>query len=55
LPLLVAEGPGAELPRPLAIVVTSGLVAATGLRLFVLPMLYARFASPRPKEAIHQA
>ena len=39
-PLLVASGPGAELQRPLAIVVTGGLVSATALTLILLPILY---------------
>ena len=39
-PLLVANGPGSDLQRPLAIVVTGGLVSATALTLILLPMLY---------------
>jgi cobalt-zinc-cadmium resistance protein CzcA len=40
LPLLIATGPGSELQRPLAIVVTGGLVSSTSLTLVLLPMLY---------------
>ncbi|MEZ4356500.1 MAG: CusA/CzcA family heavy metal efflux RND transporter [Myxococcota bacterium] len=40
LPLLVATGPGAELQKPLAIVVVGGLVSSTSLTLVLLPMLY---------------
>lgn len=39
-PLLLASGPGSELQRPLAIVVTGGLVSATALTLILLPILY---------------
>ena len=40
LPLLFATGPGAEIQRPLAIVVSGGLVSATALTLLMLPVLY---------------
>ncbi|MAG33695.1 MAG: CusA/CzcA family heavy metal efflux RND transporter [Deltaproteobacteria bacterium] len=40
LPLLIASGPGSELQRPLAIVVTGGLVSATALTLILLPISY---------------
>ena len=40
-PMLFATGPGAELQRPLAVVVIGGLVTATLLTLIVLPTLYA--------------
>jgi cobalt-zinc-cadmium resistance protein CzcA len=43
LPLLVSQGIGAEVQRPLATVVVGGLITATGLTLFVLPVLYAIF------------
>jgi cobalt-zinc-cadmium resistance protein CzcA len=44
VPFLFAEGPGAEIQRPLAIVVIGGLVTATVLTLVLLPILYDRFA-----------
>ena len=44
IPLLFASGPGAEIQRPLAIVVIGGLLSATALTLVLLPILYARFA-----------
>ncbi len=47
LPFLFADGPGAEIQRPLAIVVIGGLVTATALTLLLLPILYDRFALPR--------
>ncbi len=43
IPLLFASGPGAEIQRPLAIVVIGGLITATSLTLFVLPILYHHF------------
>ncbi len=47
-PLLIASGPGSELQRPLAIVVTGGLVSATALTLILLPILY-RWLSQRSR------
>ncbi len=44
VPFLFATGPGAEIQRPLAIVVIGGLVTATSLTLLLLPILYDRFA-----------
>lgn len=43
LPLLFATGPGSEIQKPLAIVVTGGLFTSTLLTLYVLPILYRRF------------
>jgi cobalt-zinc-cadmium resistance protein CzcA len=43
VPLLFASGPGSEIQRPLAIVVTGGLFTSTVLTLFLLPVLYRRF------------
>lgn len=42
-PLLFASGPGAEIQRPLAVVVIGGLVSSTLLTLYLLPLLYRRF------------
>jgi cobalt-zinc-cadmium resistance protein CzcA len=47
VPLLFATGPGSEVQRPLAIVVTGGLVSSTLLTLIILPLLYRRFGVPR--------
>lgn len=47
VPFLFATGPGAEIQRPLAVVVIGGLVTATVLTLVLLPILYSRFALPR--------
>lgn len=43
LPVLFASGPGSEIQKPLAIVVTGGLVSSTLLTLIMLPILYRRF------------
>jgi len=43
LPLLFAHGPGSEIQKPLAIVVTGGLISSTLLTLIMLPILYRRF------------
>ena len=40
LPLALAHGSGAELQKPLAIVISGGMVTATLLTLFILPLLY---------------
>jgi cobalt-zinc-cadmium resistance protein CzcA len=40
LPMVVATGPGAEVQRPLAVVVIGGLITSTVLTLLVLPVLY---------------
>lgn len=52
VPLLFATGPGSEIQRPLAIVVTGGLVTATLLTLVLLPILYARFGESRDERAL---
>ncbi len=43
LPLLLSHGVGAEVQRPLAVVVTSGLISSTLLTLLVKPVLYHAF------------
>lgn len=43
LPMAVSNGAGAEVQRPLATVVIGGLMIATFLTLFVLPILYVLF------------
>ncbi len=40
LPMALSHGPGAEVQRPLATVVIGGLITATVLTLFLLPVLY---------------
>ena len=44
VPLLFVTGPGSEIQKPLAVVVIGGLVTSTALTLFILPVLYRRFA-----------
>ncbi len=47
LPLLLSSGTGAEVQRPLATVVVSGLLTSTLLTLFVLPVVYVA-TEPQP-------
>ncbi len=51
LPLAVAQGIGAEVQRPLAVVVIGGLVTSTALTLVVLPVLYGWAVERRPPAA----
>ena len=44
LPMLLATGVGAEIQKPLATVIVGGLVSATLLTLFVVPVLYQSFS-----------
>ncbi|WP_061959331.1 efflux RND transporter permease subunit [Cupriavidus pauculus] len=46
IPLLLATGPGSEIQRPLAIVISGGLVSSTALTLLLLPLLFEHFGSP---------
>lgn len=55
VPMALSTAPGSEVQRPLATVVIGGLLTATLLTLFVLPILYAYFgrvhvSRPRPIE-----
>ena len=47
IPFLFATGPGAEVQRPLAIVVIGGLITSTLLTLVVVPTLYGWFEERR--------
>ncbi len=47
LPMALSHGAGAEVQKPLATVVIGGLITATFLTLFVLPLLYLMFTSKR--------
>lgn len=47
LPMAISTTAGAEVQRPLASVVIGGLVTATFLTLFLLPVLYERFISKK--------
>jgi cobalt-zinc-cadmium resistance protein CzcA len=46
LPMLYATGSGADIQRPLAVVVMGGLITSTLLTLLVLPAIYGWFAEP---------
>jgi cobalt-zinc-cadmium resistance protein CzcA len=50
LPMALSHGAGAEVQRPLATVVIGGLLLATFLTLFVLPILYVLFENIKPKK-----
>ena len=45
IPLLFATGPGSEIQRPLAIVVTGGILTSTLLTLLVLPIIFRRLGT----------
>lgn len=47
LPMALSQGAGAEVQKPLATVVIGGLISATFLTLFVLPLLYLMFDGKR--------
>ena len=56
LPMALSTGIGAETQKPLAVVVIGGLVSATLLVLFVMPVLYvilARFQGRRRRATEH--
>ncbi|MCB1087869.1 MAG: efflux RND transporter permease subunit, partial [Verrucomicrobiae bacterium] len=42
VPLLLANGPGSEIQKPLAVVVVGGTITSTTLTLLLLPALYRR-------------
>lgn len=44
IPLLLADGVGSEIQKPLAIVVINGLISSTLLTLLILPILYLKFS-----------
>jgi cobalt-zinc-cadmium resistance protein CzcA len=48
--MVYAAGAGAEIQRPLAVVVIGGLVTATMLTLFVLPALYTWLPPQMPQQ-----
>ncbi|MBA6290854.1 efflux RND transporter permease subunit [Colwellia sp. MB3u-70] len=50
IPIIMSNGVGSEIQRPLATVIVGGLVTATFLTLFVLPVLYAWFSKGRIEE-----
>jgi len=50
IPLLLSNGIGSEIQKPLATVVVGGLVSATLLTLFVVPVLYETFSRRKYSE-----
>lgn len=50
IPLLLSNGIGSEIQKPLATVVVGGLVSATLLTLFVVPVLYETFSKRKYSE-----
>jgi len=50
IPMMMSDGVGAEIQRPLASVIVGGLVTATFLTLFVLPVLYQLFSKKKIKQ-----
>lgn len=55
LPMAISNGAGAEVQRPLATVVIGGLMLATLLTLFVLPILYVLFERISKKKKFKKA
>ncbi len=49
IPIILSDGIGAEIQRPLATVIVGGLVTATFLTLFVLPILFSWFSKGKIK------
>ena len=54
IPMLMSNGVGAEIQRPLASVIVGGLVTATLLTLFVLPVLFSWFSKAKITELTHR-
>ena len=53
IPMAISQGAGAEVQRPLATVVIGGIVSATLLTLFVLPVLFVLFEHGGRKKIKH--
>jgi cobalt-zinc-cadmium resistance protein CzcA len=53
IPMLMSNGVGAEIQRPLASVIVGGLVTATLLTLFVLPVLFPWFSKEKIAQLTH--
>src|SRR5437762_11474879 len=54
-PMAIATGTGAEVQRPLAIVVIGGLLSSTFIKLVLLPVLYEWFERKSPPEKTETA
>ena len=55
LPMALSKGIGAETQRPLAVVVIGGLISATLLVLYVLPVLYVMLSRFQGRRRAHAA
>jgi cobalt-zinc-cadmium resistance protein CzcA len=55
VPLLFSRGIGADVQRPLAVVVVCGLVSSTCLTLFVIPALYSWFVPKSQRAAVNES
>ena len=51
LPMIYATGSGADIQKPLAVIVMGGIVTSTFLTLLVLPVLYESSEVPAATEA----
>ena len=47
IPMLLSNGIGAEIQKPLATVIVGGLITATLLTLFVVPVLFTKFSKAK--------
>jgi cobalt-zinc-cadmium resistance protein CzcA len=54
IPMAISMGTGAEVQRPLATVVISGVIASCFMTLLILPVLYSWFM-PKPMDRVAQA
>jgi cobalt-zinc-cadmium resistance protein CzcA len=54
VPLLLSQGMGSEIQRPLAVVVVFGLLSSTFLTLVLIPILYEWFAPKRLVDAVNE-
>ena len=43
IPMVISGGEGAEIRRPMAVTVMAGLISATVLTLFIIPIVYNFF------------
>lgn len=50
IPLLLSNGVGSEIQRPLASVIVGGIITSTLLTLFVIPVLYTSFSRRKLNE-----